>query len=418
MISYKQIRLKYIADIYNGNSIPDDKKTDYSGKAIPYIPTKEVSASDGTINYDTGLSVDEIDGFRIAPSNSVLMCIEGGSAGKKIGFTDRPVAFVNKLCCLKGTSIHPKLLYHCLRSKDFTDQFFLNLTGLIGGVTISTLKNLYITAPEKETEQEKIANILDGKIKKIDALIANEETQIEKLKEYKRSLITEVVTKGLDTYVPMKDSGIEWIGKIPINWDMNRKLSYVVSEGISYGIVKLFEPDDINGVKVIRCSDVFEGFIDPTNIRTVQKNVSEEYKRTILRGGEVVVNVRGTLGGCSVVPKEMAGFNIAREVAKISLNQTFHNRYIMYYLLSNCFMDYRTRYLSGSVYIGLNIELLSSCPCPLPSIEEQIVISDYLDKKCELLDNLLIIKQDKIKKLEEYKKSLIYEYVTGKKEVK
>ena len=81
-------------------------------------------------------------------------------------------------------------------------------------------------------------------------------------------------------------------------------------------------------------------------------------------------------------------------------------------------MDYRTRYLSGSVYIGLNIELLSSCPCPLPSIEEQIVISDYLDKKCELLDNLLIIKQDKIKKLEEYKKSLIYEYVTGKKEVK
>ena len=185
------------------------------------------------------------------------------------------------------------------------------------------------------------------------------QTQIEKLKAYKQSLITEAVTKGLNPTVPMKDSGIEWIGEIPKKWNIVTKLSFVTIEGISYGIVKLFDPDDVNGVKVIRCSDVLEGYICQNNIRTVTTEVSNEYARTILSGGEVLVNVRGSLGGCAIVPKEMAGYNIAREVAKISLDTSMCNRYVMYYLLSKCFVEYRTSHLSGSVYVGLNIELLS-----------------------------------------------------------
>ena len=89
----------------------------------------------------------------------------------------------------------------------------------------------------------------------------------------------------------------------------------------------------------------------------------------------------------------------------------------MYYLLSYSFADYRTRYLSGSVYIGLNIELLSSCPIPKPPMEEQQLICDYLDEKCAKIDDLIEIKQTKIDKLNDYRKSIIYEYVTGKKEV-
>ena len=110
MNKFIKIKLKYIADIFNGNSIPDEEKCNYTGKLIPYIPTKEIDINDGKINYDNGLSVNIDDDFRIAPSNSVLMCIEGGSAGKKIGITDRPVAFVNKLCCINGITIDSKLL--------------------------------------------------------------------------------------------------------------------------------------------------------------------------------------------------------------------------------------------------------------------------------------------------------------------
>ena len=412
-----EIKLKYLANIFTGNSIPDDKKGDYEGKEIPYIPTKELCLENGAINYDNGLSVNPEDGFKIAPSQSVLMCIEGGSAGKKIGFTDRPVAFVNKLCCLHATTIHQRFLYHALRSKDFTDQFYLNLGGLIGGVSVSALRNLYITVPQTIEDQAAISDLIDKKCHQIDTLASNVQQQIEKLKAYKQSLITEVVTKGLDPNVTMKDSGIDWMGHIPSSWRIVRKLSYITSESISYGIVKLFEPDDMNGVKVLRCSDVLEGKICPDNIRTVTQEISNEYTRTVLSGGEVVVNVRGSLGGCAVVPNEMHGYNIAREVAKIKLNNSMHNRYLMYYLLSNCFERYRTIHLSGSVYVGLNIELLSSCSVPCPSIQEQIDIAEYLDNKCGQLDNLIIIKQQKIEKLEQYKKSLIYEYVTGKKEV-
>ena len=235
MREFEHIKLKYVANIFNGNSIPDELKGNYEGKSIPYIPTKELSVEDGAINYDNGLSVNETDGFRIAPSESVLMCIEGGSAGKKIGFTDRPVAFVNKLCCIHGTTAFPKILYHALRSKDFTDQFFLNMTGLIGGVTVSVLKNLTITIPKRISEQQAIADILDCKCTQIDALIANEEQQIAKLKAYKQSVITETVTKGLNPDVPMKDSGVEWIGEIPEHWE-TRKIKYIgtTRNGLTY----------------------------------------------------------------------------------------------------------------------------------------------------------------------------------------
>ena len=283
-------------------------------------------------------------------------------------------------------------------------------------ISAQSFSNFMLPVPSYE-DQLAISEYLDMKCAQIDTLIANVQSQIEKLKAYKQSLITEVVTKGLDHTVPMKESGIEWIGQIPEHWDMTRKLAFVTTDGISYGIVKLYDPDDVNGVKVLRCSDVLEGFIKPDNIRTVTREVSNEYARTILAGGEVLVNVRGSLGGCSVVPEEMAGYNIAREVAKITLNSRMCNRYVMYYLLSRCFVEYRTSHLSGSVYVGLNIELLSSCPLPNPELTEQKAIADYLDKKCSQIDHLIAIKQAKIEKLEQYKQSLIYEYVTGKREV-
>lgn len=103
------------------------------------------------------------------------------------------------------------------------------------------------------------------------------------------------------------------------------------------------------------------GKISLDNVRTVTQEVSNEYSRTVLTGGEIVINVRGTLGGCAVVPDELKGYNVAREVAVIPLNSEAYTRYFMYFFLSNAFMDYQKRHLTGSVYVGLNIELLSSC---------------------------------------------------------
>ena len=266
-----------------------------------------------------------------------------------------------------------------------------------------------------QDEQRRIADFLDRRCAEIDRVIDATQQTIEEYKALKQSIITEAVTKGIRRNRQMKESGIEWIGPIPEKWSLLRKLSYAVKKSISYGIVKLFDPDDENGVMVLRCSDVREGSISTENIRTVTQAVSNDYKRTLLEGGEVLINVRGTLGGCAVVPYDMKGFNIAREVAMVSVSKTLHNRFLMYYFLSNVFKTYEEKHLAGSVYIGLNIEMLSACPVPLPSLSEQIAISDYLDNRCNEINQLIAAKQQLLSELESYKNSIIFEYVTGKK---
>ena len=393
------IRFRFIAKITTGNQ--DTQNADPDGE-YPFYVRSPIVERCNSYTFD---------------GEGILMAGDGAGAGRVFHLVDGKYAVHQRVYRFYDFKyVNPVLLKYYLESLFATVMDYGSAKTTVPSVRLPMIQDFVVCVPP-ENEQISIIELLNEKCAQIYALISNVQTQIEKLKAYKQSLITEVVTKGLDHTVPMKESGIEWIGQIPEHWDMTRKLAFVTTDGISYGIVKLYDPDDVNGVKVLRCSDVLEGFIKLDNIRTVTREVSNEYARTILAGGEVLVNVRGSLGGCAVVPEEMAGYNIAREVAKITLNSRMCNRYVMYYLLSRCFVEYRTSYLSGSVYVGLNIELLSSCPLPNPELTEQKAIADYLDKKCSQIDHLIAIKQAKIEKLEQYKRSLIYEYVTGKREV-
>lgn len=394
---WSPIRFRFIAKITTGNQ--DTQNADPDGEYPFYVRSPIVERCN---NYT-------FDG------KGILMAGDGAGAGRVFHLVDGKYAVHQRVYRFYDFKyMDPVLLKYYLENLFATVMDYGSAKTTVPSVRLPMIQDFVVCVPPKK-EQDNIVAVLNEKCDQVGSLISNVQAQIEKLKAYKQSLITEVVTKGLDPTVPMKDSGFEWIGEIPAHWEITRKLAFVTTEGISYGIVKLFDPDDVNGVKVLRCSDVLEGWIKPDNIRTVMQEVSNEYARTILSGGEVVVNVRGSLGGCAVVPKTMAGYNIAREVAKIVLNDSMCNRYVMYYLLSRCFVEYRTSRLSGSVYVGLNIELLSSCPLPNPDLAEQTAIADYLDEKCSQIDRLVAIKQAKIEKLEQYKRSLIYEYVTGKK---
>ena len=396
---WSPIRFRFIAKITTGNQ--DTQNAEPDGEYPFYVRSPIVERCN---NYT-------FDG------KGILMAGDGAGAGRVFHLVDGKYAVHQRVYRFYDFKyMDPVLLKYYLENLFATVMDYGSAKTTVPSVRLPMIQDFVVCVPPKK-EQDNIVAVLNEKCAQVGSLISNVQAQIEKLKAYKQSLITEVVTKGLDPTVPMKDSGFEWIGEIPAHWEITRKLAFVTTEGISYGIVKLFDPDDVNGVKVLRCSDVLEGFIKPDNIRTVTREVSNEYARTILAGGEVLVNVRGSLGGCAVVPKTMAGYNIAREVAKIVLNDSMCNRYVMYYLLSRCFVEYRTSRLSGSVYVGLNIELLSSCPLPNPDLAEQTAIADYLDEKCSQIDRLIAIKQAKIEKLEQYKRSLIYEYVTGKREV-
>ena len=187
-------KIKYNNLIYTGNSISDNEKDNYQyqDNSVPYISTKDIDATTNSITYDTGMFISCMDkNFKIAPKNSSLLCIEGGSAGKKIGFTERDVCFVNKLCCFQSLKkCLSKYIYYSLQSSSFLTDFFLSMSGLIGGVSTKQIKNIFLPIPPI-SEQQKIADYLDKRCEKIDTAIDNQKQIIEKLKEYKQSLITE-----------------------------------------------------------------------------------------------------------------------------------------------------------------------------------------------------------------------------------
>lgn len=196
--TWKCCQLKYVARLYNGNSISDSEKDNYTIKTdIPYIATKDVSLATCTADYENGLYVGENSGFKIAPAGCTLVCIEGGSAGKKKAYIDRQVAFVNKLCAFLPTNINGRFLFYYLCSPAFMLQFGRNITGLIGGVSINTVKRLLIPVPST-VEQEEIVTYLDSECGKIDEQLSNLNKQIELLREMNKRIISDVVTGKID----------------------------------------------------------------------------------------------------------------------------------------------------------------------------------------------------------------------------
>ncbi|MDH5796528.1 MAG: restriction endonuclease subunit S, partial [Anaplasmataceae bacterium] len=168
-------RAKYVCEIYNGDSLNDSLKSIYESEDkndYPYISTKDVELNSSTISYENGLRIPKkSNAYKVAPKNSSLLCIEGGSAGKKSAFLQEDVCFVNKLACFKAKEqINSKYLYYYLKSDAFEKQFQLSMSGLIGGVAISLIKRFEITIPNDE-EQKRIISFLDQKTAEIDSSI-------------------------------------------------------------------------------------------------------------------------------------------------------------------------------------------------------------------------------------------------------
>lgn len=416
-IKFLRSKLKFFSDIYNGNSIPDDKKDSFVNKRIPYIATKNIDADTHQIDYENGLSVNEDDGFRIAKTKSSLLCIEGGSAGKKLGYLNQEVAFVNKLCCFTPKNIDSKFLFYSLQSSDFLSEFSLHLTGMIGGVKIGEIKNLYISYPDDLGEQHKIACFLDRKIGQIDNLISNQEKQIEKLKKYRQAIITKAVTKGLDPSVQMKDSGIESIGKVPSSWSI-LKSKYVFDKLVKgSGITK----QDISAdgdIQCVRYGEIYSKY-DISFCKSYSKTIEKKIpSKVYLNYGDIVFSGTGELIeeiGKNIVylgtEKCLAGGDII--VGKHHSNPNFLN----YALYCSSSQIQKSKGKAKLKVVHISPAEIGNVFVAIPPLEEQAKIALYLDEKLSAINKLVGMKQLKIDNLKNYKKSLIYEYVTGKKRV-
>lgn len=416
-IKFLRSKLKSFSDIYNGNSIPDDKKDSFVNKKIPYIATKNIDADTHQIDYENGLSVNEDDGFRIAKTKSSLLCIEGGSAGKKLGYLNQEVAFVNKLCCFTPKNIDSKFLFYSLQSSDFLSEFSLHLTGMIGGVKIGEIKNLYISYPDDLGEQHKIACFLDRKIGQIDNLISNQEKQIEKLKEYRQAIITKAVTKGLDPSVQMKDSGIEWIGKIKQDYHCE-KLKFLLSSPMLYGANESGGKQEKGCTRFIRITDIdSDGNLKDTNDN--QYLSASKSMGYILKNKDILFARSGGTVGKSFLyknpgfPCSFAGYLIKAECEETLLLPEF----LYYYTKSSLYEIWKNMIFVQSTIQNIGAQRYGNLDIVIPSIAEQKQMVQYIDKKCMLINKLIDIKSRTRKQLLDFKQSLIYEYVTGKKRV-
>ena len=265
--------------------------------------------------------------------------------------------------------------------------------------------------------QIKIADFLDEKCAKIDRLIAHEQATIEELKAYKQSVITEAVTKGLDKSVSMKDSGVEWIGEIPKRWEIKRAKYIATSIFKGNGITK--EDIVVDGdTPCVRYGEIYSKYnisFRQCETRTNKSNLSVlqyfNYGDILFAGtGELVEEI-----GKNIVylgeTECLAGGDII--VLRHKQNPVFLN-YALYATHSQMQKSCGKAKLK---VVHISASEIGNIYVALPPIEEQKQIADYLDKKCADIDSLISIKQQKIEELKEYKKSLIYEYVTGKKEV-
>ncbi len=403
-------KIKNICNLYVGNSIKDNEKQNYqdSVNAIPYISTKDINVNNAVINYENGMYTKIGDpNFKIAKKSSILLCIEGGSAGKKISYLLQDVSFVNKLCCFEGKeNIRKKYLYYFIKSESFKNEFKLNISGLIGGVSQNLLKNFSIVIPNFQ-EQEKIANYLDKKISDIDLIIEKTKTTIEDYKKYKQSIITEAVTKGLNSNVEMKDSGLEEIPKIPIHWDI-KKIKYVLKESNERTKTGKEEP--------LSMSQKY-GLIPTKNMDRVPNMASSFDNCKIVYKNDLVFNkLKAHLG---VFSKSNYNGIVSPDYAVYRSKTEVEIRYLEFLFKTKEYISQFIKFSRG-VAQGLTrlyTEEFFNIYIIFPCIEEQQQIVEYLDKKITEIDNLIVKKESLISEMEEYKKSLIYECVTGKKEI-
>ena len=266
-------------------------------------------------------------------------------------------------------------------------------------------------------QQQRIADYLDRKCSKIDAIIARQQEVIEKLKAYKLAVITEAVTKGLNPDVPMKDSGVEWIGEIPEHWEIRRIGSFARVTSSK----RIFEESYVDeGVPFYRSkeiTDLSKGLHVQTEI-FIPEEVFEQVNEAspAPKCGDILLTSIGTIGNTWISDGRKFYYKDGN-ITQIEANDSFDSAYVEYCFSSNVVLEQYTRLAMGSTLLALTIIKIKKILVAFPPLDEQRKIVQYLKLKCSSIDAAIKNKENLITKLVDYKKSLIYEVVTGKKEV-
>ena len=366
------------------------------------------------------VSLKEIGYQGIEPGDLVVHGMDGFAGS--IGISDSRGKSSPVLVVLDSSQDKKYLMYY-LRSMAYNNVFLALSTGI--RVRSCDLKwnkladLLYLVPPI--VEQHKLVSFLDEKCSDINAMLSKTRASIEEYKKLKQAVITQAVTKGVRGEREMKDSGVEWIGEIPVEWRKTQlRHCATIKSGITLG--KSYSKDTVLIERpYLRVANVQGGYVDLNDLATIEVTPDEDLKYR-LHSGDVLMTEGGDrdkLGRGCVWHGEIEPCLHQNHVFAVQTNETILLPEFLEYLTAS---DVGRSYFDVTAIKTTNLACTSSSKVlaftiPLPPIEEQIEIADYLDAKCAEIDGLIAKKEQLVKELESYKKSLIYEVVTGKREV-
>lgn len=422
-------RIKYLAQLKGRIGWQGLTSNEYTD-AGPFLITG-VDFSDGGINWESCVHITEerwAEAPEIHIKNGDLLITKDGTVGKvAIVENLQEKASLNSGILLIKTSdeYSKKFLYWVLLSEEFWTWFRLKNAGN------STIIHLYqndfaefsYTFPDI-TEQNAIADFLDKECAQIDSIAADLEKQIALLQQYKKSLITETVTKGLNKSVPMKDSGLEWLGKIPAHWNFKR-LKFMLensSDSMKVGPFgsALSGSDFTDEGKWVYNQRVVLDNNFSENTTFVSEEKFQEMRSFAVYPGDILITTRGTIGKVAIVPEGadegilhpcIIKFRVDKEMIIPELLQLIFNE-------SDFVKDQFTLMSNATTIEVIYSYSLKDILLPVIPADEQEKIYGYLSKKCIAIDGIISEKQKALATIIQHKKSLIYEYVIGKKRVK
>lgn len=410
---WRILKMKYVAELYTGNSLNDAQKKLYSRPAqelsLPYIATKDISLEQSTVNYDTGICIPSSERrFKVAKANSTLLCIEGGSAGRKIAFVERNVYFVNKLCCF-DSKINARYLYYFLQSIPFKTIFKQSLQGLIGGVSISTLNKMLVPVPPIE-EQDSITEYLERTIPSINSLIAGKEAQYRDITCYKTAIISELLNKGLHEGVGVRETEVPYIGSAPSHWQC-APMKYFLKENMTYGANESAESDDRTYPRYIRITDITDdGDLWDETFKSLSPEKAKDY---MLNPGDILFARSGATVGKTYLYR--GGFDAcyAGYLIRARCGEKLLPEFLFLYTKTSMYEAWKNSVYIQATIPNIGADKYSELRVLVPPIEEQREIIEEANKKCESINNLQRELKTQIEDLYKYREAIISEVVTG-----
>lgn len=420
--SWNTKRIKYMATLKGRIGWQGLTSDEYQDEGAFLITG--VDFSNGCIDWENCVHVpmkrwEEAKDIQI--QNGDLLITKDGTIGKVAIVSDMPGetslnSGVLRIIPIDGYS--SRFLYWVLQSDVFWNWFNFKNAGN------STIQHLYqgdfaefTYAFPIYSEQEKIADYLDMYCSEINIIIADLEDQLKTLKDYKKSLITETVTEGLDNSVSMKESGIDGIGRIPAHWDAKR-LKYVLAKPLQYGANEAGDDFEEGHPRYIRITDITEdNLLKEDGKQSLSWKLARQY---LLEDGDVLFARSGATVGKTffytddVGPAAFAGYLIKAQTDKKKMLP----RFLFYLTLGVGYENWKNSIFTQATIQNIGADKYSQLPVTVPPITEQEAILEYLDHECKKIDSTLFIKSEQLSAIQKYKSSLIFEYVTGKKRVK